>query len=150
MRRPSLEDRLLIEELYARYSWALDTGDTDGYVSLFLPDAEVVENLPDRVERCRGHERIREFVLRFHRRPDFPGLQHRSTQLLIEPDPEGRDDHWLVRSYVLTTRFRDGAAELYWCGYCEDVVAKADGEFRFACRDIRPWAGDVLSRFADV
>ena len=43
MRGPSAEDRTLIEELYARYSWALDTGDTDGYVALFTEDAEATE-----------------------------------------------------------------------------------------------------------
>jgi hypothetical protein len=149
MKRPEVEDRILIDELYARYSWALDTGDTEGYVSLFLPDAEIVENLPDRVERGRGHDAVRELVLRFHRRPDFPGRQHRSTQLVVEPDPEGRNDHWLVRSYVLTTQ--PGPAEkpeVYWCGYCEDIVAKSNGEWFFARRDIRPWSGDVLARFS--
>jgi ketosteroid isomerase-like protein len=40
---PSAEDRALIEELYSRYSWALDTGDTDGYVALFTEDALVTE-----------------------------------------------------------------------------------------------------------
>ncbi len=43
MRGPSTEDRLAIYELYARYSWALDTGDTEGYVALFTPDAEATE-----------------------------------------------------------------------------------------------------------
>ncbi len=39
MQGPSTQDRLEIYELYARYSWALDTGDTDGYVALFTKDA---------------------------------------------------------------------------------------------------------------
>ncbi len=43
MRGPSTQDRLEIYELYARYSWALDTGDTEGYVALFTPDAEATE-----------------------------------------------------------------------------------------------------------
>ena len=30
MTRPPVEDELAIRELYARYCWALDTGDTDG------------------------------------------------------------------------------------------------------------------------
>ena len=43
MQMPSPQDRTEIYELYARYSWALDTGDTDGYVALFTEDAEVTE-----------------------------------------------------------------------------------------------------------
>ena len=43
MAGPSAEDRTLIYEMYARYSWALDTGDTDGYVALFTDDAEATE-----------------------------------------------------------------------------------------------------------
>src|SRR4029078_10214578 len=40
---PSVEDQLAIQALYARYSWALDTGDTDGYCALFTADAEATE-----------------------------------------------------------------------------------------------------------
>jgi len=43
MHGPSVHDRLEIQDLYARYSWALDTGDTDGYVALFTADAEATE-----------------------------------------------------------------------------------------------------------
>jgi hypothetical protein len=149
MKQPSVEDRVLIEDLYSRYSWALDTGDTEGYVNLFLPDAEVVENLPDRIERVRGHDAIRTFVRRFHTNPDFPGRQHRISQILIEPDPEGRDDHWLVRSYVLTTEFKGEPPHIvYWAGHGRDIVAKVGSEWFIATREIKPWSGDVLARFA--
>ncbi len=48
MRRPPWHSRLLedesgIRQLYARYSWALDTGDTDAYCALFTDDAEATE-----------------------------------------------------------------------------------------------------------
>ena len=39
MAQPTLEDEFGIRQLYARYSWALDTGDTDGYCALFTDDA---------------------------------------------------------------------------------------------------------------
>jgi hypothetical protein len=47
VRGPSVQDRLAIHDLYARYSWALDTGDTDGYVALFTVDAEATEETRD-------------------------------------------------------------------------------------------------------
>jgi ketosteroid isomerase-like protein len=145
--RPSVEDTLLIHDLYARYSWALDTGDTDGYVDLYTPDATICENRPEGVREAKGHAAIRDLVLRFHRDPSFPGRQHRTTQLVILPDPDGREDHWLCRAYVLTTEFRGaGQASVYWCGHVTDTVAKHDGEWRIRSRTIKPWAGDVLER----
>ena len=148
MSRPSVEDALLIHELYARYSWALDTGDTDGYVLLYAPDAVVHETVADGVREVRGREAIREFVMRFHGNPDFPGRQHRTTQLVIDPDPQSRADRWRVRGYVLTTDAKEGAPPtVYWCGHTDDIVVKLNGEWLIEDRDIQPWSGDVLSRF---
>jgi ketosteroid isomerase-like protein len=148
VKRPSVEDTLLIYDLYARYSWALDTGDTESYVALYAPDAVVYENLPDGVREARGHDEIREFVMRFHGNPDFPGRQHRTSQLVILPDPEGRENHWQVRTYVLTTETKEGKPpSLYWCGCAFDTVAKVDGEWLLAVREIKQWAGEILERF---
>jgi len=149
MTRPSVEDTLLIHDLYARYSWALDTGDTDAYVQLYLPDAVVYETVAEGVREVRGHEEIRRFVMRFHGNPAFPGRQHRTSAIVIAPDPEGRPDHWMVRAYVLTTEMRDGGPpSIYWCGHTTDILARSGGDWCIASRDIRPWAGDVLARFA--
>jgi SnoaL-like protein len=144
--RPAVEDQLSIHDLYARYSWALDTGDTEAYVQLFAPDAVVHENAPGGATQIRGHGEIREFVLRFHRNPDFPGRQHRISQIVISPDPDGRADHWHVRSYVLTTETSDGYSPMvFWCGYGDDVVAKIDGRWRIVSRSIRPWGVEMFT-----
>lgn len=146
--RPAPHDELLIRDLYARYSWALDTGDTDAYVQLYAADAVIHEQRPDGDRQVRGHEEIRAFVRRFHDDPAFPGRQHRTSQLVILPDPQQRENRWLVRAYVLTTEFRDGRASVYWCGHTADVVVKVGEDWCIEHRDIRPWAGDVLQRFA--
>jgi hypothetical protein len=149
VKRPAAEDVLLIHELYARYSWALDTGNTEDYVRLFLPSATVYESTSTGVNEAMGHDAIRAFVLRFHGNPEFPGRQHRISQIVIDPDPQGRPDHWLVRSYVLTTETAPGAPPtLFWSGCAFDTVAKVAGEWRIAEREIRPWAGEQLERFA--
>jgi ketosteroid isomerase-like protein len=149
LKRPSVEDTLLIHDLYARYSWALDTGDTDAYVQLYTPDAVVHETRPEGVRQAVGHDGIRELVMRFHGDPNFPGRQHRTSQIVIAPDPQGRAGHWLVRGYVLTTDNKDGGPPtLYWCGHTTDTVVKAGDDWLIAEREIKPWAGDVLGRFA--
>lgn len=149
MRGPSTEDRLAIYELYARYSWALDTGDTEGYVALFTPDAEATEETREGgVEVRKGHDEIRKLVLKFHNRVDFPGHQHQMAQLVFEADPDGRADHWVVRSYAWATINRPPAEpHLHWCGHIRDVVAKVDGQWKIRSKAIMGWSGAVLSRF---
>ena len=146
---PSAEDRALIEELYNRYSWALDTGDTDGYVALFTEDAVATEETrTGTLEERKGHEGIRELVRKFHENPEFPGHQHQMGQFVFEPDPKGRPDHWQVRSYAWATINHPPAPpHLHWCGHIRDVIAKVGGEWLIAEKDIMGWAGAVLSRF---
>ena len=150
VRGPSVQDRLAIQDLYARYSWALETGDTDGYVALFTVDAEATEETRDgTLEVRRGREEIRKLVLKFHERPDFPGHQHQMAQLVFESDPLGRPEHWVVRSYAWATINRPPAPpHLHWCGHIRDVIAREDGEWKIRSKAIMGWAGAVLDGFA--
>ncbi len=143
MTEPTTEDRLAIYELYARYSWALDTGDTDGYVALFTEDAEATEETRDgTLEVRKGRAEIRKLVLKFHDRPDFPGHQHQMAQFVFEADPQGRPDHWVVRSYAWATiNHPPQPPHLHWCGHVRDVLAKVDGRWLIRSKQIMGWAG---------
>ena len=146
MTRPPVEDELAIRELYARYCWALDTGDTDGYCALFTEDAEATEETATgEIEVRKGREEIRKLVLKFHERPDFPGHQHQMAQLVFEADGP---DRWVVRSYAWATINRPPAHPyLHWCGHVRDVVAREGDEWKIAAKAIMGWSGEVLSRF---
>jgi hypothetical protein len=146
MTRPPVEDELAIRERYARYCWALDTGDTDGNCALFTEDAEASEETASgELEVRKGRDEIRKLVLKFHERPDFPGHQHQMAQLVFEPDGP---DRWVVRSYAWATINRPPAHPyLHWCGHIRDVVAKEGGEWKIAAKAITGWSGEVLSRF---
>ncbi len=147
---PGVEDRFAIDDLYNEYMWALDTGDTEGWLDCFTEDAEVREEQPDgSVWSGIGRDRQREFVLKYHTAPSFPGHQHRESHRVFRPDPEGRPDHWWTQSYIFATIFDvdSHTARLYWAGYYRDIVAKVDGEWRFVFRWIAPWKGDVLDGF---
>ncbi len=68
------------------------------------------------------------------------------AQLVFEP--EGRPDRWIVRSYAWATINRPPEPpHLHWCGHVRDVVAKVDGEWKIAAKDIMGWSGKVLHRF---
>lgn len=149
MNGPSTADRLQILDLYARYCWALDTGDTDAYVALFTEDAEATEETRDRgLEVRKGRDEIRKLVLKFHQRPEFPGHQHQMAQFVFEADPQGRANHWVVRSYAWATINHPPAPpHLHWCGHIRDVIAKVDGQWLIRSKDIMGWAGAVLAGF---
>ena len=69
----------------------------------------------------------------------------------VEPDPQGRPQHWVVRSYAWATINHPPAPpHLHWCGHIRDVVAKIDGEWKIRSKAIMGWTGEVLSGFQHV
>lgn len=147
---PPLQDRLEIDDLYVRYLWALDTGDSDAYVDTFFADGIVREDQQDgSTFEGIGHEEVRKFVHKYHGDPAWAGHQHRETNRIFQLDPESRSDHYCVQSYVFSTVFDTDAhaASVTWAGYYRDVVARRDGEWKFVERWIAPWKGAVLKRF---
>ena len=96
------------------------------------PDAEATEETREGgLEVRKGREEIRKLVLKFHERADFPGHQHQMAQFVFEPDPQGRPDHWVVRSYAWATINHPPAPpHLHWCGHIRDVWRRVDGEWK--------------------
>ena len=43
--KPGIEDRVAIQDLIAKYCWALDTGDVESFVACFTADAVIVEEV---------------------------------------------------------------------------------------------------------
>jgi len=153
LKGPGIVDRIAIDDLFTEYLWALDTGDTEGWLNAFADDAEVWETQKDgSIWKGRGRDDLRELIGKYHGNPEFPGHQHREGTRLFEPDPEGRPDHWAAKSYTFATNFdvESHSATLYWAGYYRDIVGKVDGEWKLVKRWIAPWMGDVLSRFGDA
>ncbi|WP_291043446.1 nuclear transport factor 2 family protein [Herbiconiux sp.] len=149
---PGLEDRVAIDDLYNEYLWALDTGDTQGWLDTFTEDAEAWEDQPDgSTWKMTGKEALRDLIEKYHGDPGFPGHQHREGTRIFRADPEGRPDHWVVKSYTFATTFdvESHTATLYWAGYYRDVVVKRDGEWKLLRRWIAPWKGEVLSAFQE-
>jgi len=138
------EDRLAIQDLLARYAWALDTGDVDSFVACFTPDAVVIEEVFEEPDRWVGHEGIRRLAEHFRAVPDFPGRQHHVGQTIIE----GTAPIWTARSFAFVTECRgEPPYVVRFTGYYEDKLVKVDGEWLLKERIIRLWDGPVLRRF---
>ena len=121
------QDLVEIQQLYAKYNWTLDAGDSEGYASTFTPDGIFNNN--------NGHDAIVKFADGFH-----AGLgshvHHWNTNLLILPTPEGA--HGQV--YLVLVDFGTKPASIATsASYSDDLVKTADG-WRFKKRTTK---GDV-------
>ncbi len=140
----TIRDRVALGDLLARYAWALDTGDVDGFVACFTPDAVVVEEVFEDPDRWEGHASIRRLAEHYRSVPDFPGRQHHLSQPLIE----GNARHCTIRSFVFVTECRGEPPYIVrFAGYYEDRAVKVRGKWLFKERIVRLWDGPVLARF---
>ncbi|HXS28153.1 MAG TPA: nuclear transport factor 2 family protein [Steroidobacteraceae bacterium] len=147
-RRPTrgltVADRIAIQDLLARYAWALDTGDVDSFVECFTPDAVVIEEVFEEPDRWEGHASLRRLAEHYKSVPDFPGRQHHVSQVLAE----GNARRCAVRSFTFVTECRgEPPYILRFAGYYEDEAVKVRGTWLFEQRIIRLWDGPVLARF---
>jgi SnoaL-like domain len=95
----SIEDRVLIREVYDAFYFAANDGDTDRVEACFAPGGHIT--------RYDGAPATPEFSAAKHvwwnNDPVGQTYQHHVTNLLVSPDPEGRDDFRAVRSYLLVS-----------------------------------------------
>jgi ketosteroid isomerase-like protein len=117
------EERALIENLQARYLFAMDFKDFDTYVSTFTPDGILdVGNGP-----VVGRDAIREAVA------NMPGGRHHISNVVLKID----GDHAIGRaSWFHTGKDSDGHMTIGGYGHYEDDLVKVDGEWLFAKRRI--------------
>ena len=139
------DDQLAIRDTIARYAWALDTGDVDGFVACFCRDGLLVWDTFEESECWHGAQALRHFAEFFRSLPSSAGRQHHVSNTLIEPCEEGARS----RSYVaVALRRGDGPHLLNVMGYYEDLFHLEDGRWRLAKRVIRDWSGPILRGIA--
>jgi len=141
----STADELAIRDVIARYAWALDTGDVDGFVACFCRDGVLVWDAFEEPERWQGAEALRHFAEFFRSLQTSAGRQHHVSNTLVTAS----GDEALARSYVaVAVRQGEGPHLLGVMGYYEDRFRREDGRWRLAERVIRDWSGPVLMDFA--
>ena len=146
---PSPADRDAIDDLYNGYLWALDTQDIDLYVGAFWDDAVFKETqLDGSVETWTGASSIRDFSAAHF--GGYGGHQHRESNRLYLPDPEGRADRWRMRSYWSTSHRENGDVQLSSTGHSRDEVERRAGEWRFSLRWVERWPGNLTHPFRDA
>ena len=139
------DDRLEIQELYARYAWALGTGDVEAFAACFTGDAVLREDIFEKEDRSAGVDGIRAMIESFLKKPGFAGHQHHVGQIVMEGNAARAD----TKAFCFVTHCRgEPPYPIQMTGYYNDVVVKQDGRWLFKERLIRDWSGPILKAFA--
>ena len=146
--KPTIEDRIAIEDLYADYVWALDSGNVAAFLKLFTDDGVFGDTADN---RYIGHDAIRGYVSGLIARPEFRGRQHIISSLRYTAS-EGRigvTALWHVFKWVKST----GAKTVETAGHSDDVFVKIGARWLFNQRLVHywndtdlPWANSATRR----
>src|SRR5688572_9573909 len=127
--RMSVEDRLDVLDLLARYAHAQDEANIEGFLGCFTPDAHL--DLPDK--QVSGPD-LRAFAEYFAAKPGRPGWQHHITNSVIDGD----GDRCRVKSLLLwITRDAEGRSVLSGQATYIDDCVKTDGRWLIARHTVR-------------
>src|SRR5579871_3961440 len=75
------DDYIEIQQLYARYNNAIDSGDAEGYAATFIPDGVF--------NTFNGHDALVGFIHRWRESMGGANRRHWNTNLTITPNAEG-------------------------------------------------------------
>jgi len=132
------EDRIAVEDVMARYVWAVDSLDADGYVAVFTEDATIDSN----GSISKGHAEIRKIVTGLIQRRDdnkakglpTANLYHVISSPRITFPKPGEALH---RSYWQTVRRdKDGRMIAAAMGRSEDRLVKRNGKWLIQWRTL--------------
>ena len=132
------EDRIAVEDVMARYVWAVDSLDPEGYVAVFAEDAVIDSN----GSISKGHAEIRKIVTSLIQRRDdnkakglpTSNLYHVISSVRITFPAPGEALH---QSYWQTVRRdKDGKMTAAAMGRSEDRLVKRNGQWLIQWRKL--------------
>ena len=132
------EDRIAVEDVMARYVWAVDSLDADGYAAVFAEDAVIDSN----GNISKGHGEIRGIVTSLIKRRDdnkakgvpAANLYHVISSVRITFPKSGEALH---QSYWQTVRRdKDGKMTAAAMGRSEDRLVKRNGKWLIQFRKL--------------
>ncbi len=123
-----LEDRLAIDDLFVRYTTALDAGDVETVVDCFTADAALESPV---IGKIAGREAIRAFAERFAaQRAGGTQFRHMVTNIAAEIDDDKAD----ATAYLFVLITHDGKSRSLPPGRYECEAVKQGNTWRFSRR----------------
>jgi hypothetical protein len=148
----TVEDRLDIEELFAKYSWGIDLADAEMALSCFTDDAFFDHLWQGRVQ---GHAAIRKNLeeLWYDRQHWWYGRQHLFNHFLMSRLDDQGETAARVRSFFQIVQFNVEYRTnfVFGIGTRDDVCVKRGGVWLFkqlrvnawSTREAVPWQGEL-------
>jgi hypothetical protein len=132
----SAEDRLDIMELFAKYAWAIDSGDADGVLQCFAEDA-LLDHLWQ--GKMVGHEKIRRaFEELWYDRPSWwIGRQHLANHFVMEPESEGARVKAFFSILQYNVEYRTNF--VFGIGTWDNFCTKRNGRWVFQSLKVNAW-----------
>jgi uncharacterized protein (TIGR02246 family) len=130
--RASIEDRMAIEDLFIRYTTAMDSGDVEGVVGCFTEDGRLDSPI---IGRRQGVEQLRAFAEQIARSIQLRGARFRHVVTNFRFDVEG--DRARAQCYLLDFVTIGGETTLLSPGEYDCEVVKRDERWLFASRIVR-------------
>jgi 3-phenylpropionate/cinnamic acid dioxygenase small subunit len=127
----STEETLAIQQLYARYNHAIDSGDAQGWAACFTAEG----TFSSATGNFAGREQLAAFAEGFARRLK---ARHWTNNLLIDAADGGASG----KCYLMLLRLGDAdtSTSILTTGIYTDALVKEDGAWKFKSRSV---AGDA-------
>ena len=128
----TIEDRLAIQQLYARYCACMDTGDMHGWAHCFTVDGEF-----DTFTKHKGRDNIEAYgadVMARRKTNPWTNGQHWNNNIIVEGD--GDSANALCYLVVMGKMKDSGEHRIVIQGVYQDELAKEGGQWKFRARRV--------------
>ncbi len=116
------DDYVEIQQLYAQYNNAIDSGDAEGYAATFVPDGVF--------NTFNGHDALVGFIHRWRESMNGANMRHWNSNLLITGTPEGANGS----VYLLLVNISVRPPAIATAAKYEDQLVKTAQGWRFKKR----------------
>jgi actinorhodin biosynthesis protein ActVIA len=123
-------DVIEIQQLYARYNTAIDTGDTQRFAACFIPNGQFDSGM----SVIEGREGLAAFADQTH--SAMPALRHNATNIVIEAE-SSEAPSTATGSAFLTAYLVDGGFKVIITGRYQDEFARTNEGWLFSKRVFR-------------
>jgi hypothetical protein len=124
-----MDDVTQIQQLYARYAWALDDGREDEWLACFADDGSVDSS---HFGHFQGPEELQRFLVKYRGAFKTMQLRHINSNLLVDIFGDRAEG----RCYLVLHSSRRGRAEINAIGVYRDELRQSNGRWLFASRKV--------------
>jgi hypothetical protein len=117
------QDYIDIEQLYATYNHAIDSGDAEAWAATFAPDGAF--------NKFAGHDQLVGFIQQWKEKMNGANRRHWNTNLRIVPSAEGASASVFLMLVDVSTK------AIVATGMYNDTLVKTAGGWRFKTRQTK-------------